>query len=214
MASQLGSDDFFVRKLARVPVLAVLRGGDPARIARVAEDCWTAGIDLVEVSLSHDRDLVGLRLVCQAAAQCGRVAGAGTVCTAEQVRAAADAGAGFAVAPGLDVAAVEAARSLGLPFLPGVATASEVQAALSLGCRTVKAFPASVLGPDWLRSMSRPFPTVRFIAVGGVTLSNAREFLAAGAIGLGIGSALDPKELRSLLGSIAAHAGAGIRSSS
>ena len=191
--------DFFTERLATAPVLAVLRRGDPASLVRRAEDCWEAGAELVEVSLSDDPELIALDAVCRRAAELGRTAGAGTVCTAEQVRATAAAGAAFAVAPGLDADAVEAAHAIGLPYLPGVATPSEVQAALALGCRTLKLFPASALGPSWLRALAGPFPAARFVAVGGVTAANARDFLAAGAVGVGIGSGLDPDALHDLL---------------
>jgi 2-dehydro-3-deoxyphosphogluconate aldolase / (4S)-4-hydroxy-2-oxoglutarate aldolase len=205
VASSSEPDDFFAEHLAAMPVLAVLRGSDPAGLLQMAEDCWAAGIELVEVSLSHDPDLTALRLVCQQAAGRGRVAGAGTVCSPDQVRAVTQAGAAFAVAPGLNAAAVQAAQALGLPYLPGITTPSEIQAALELGCRTLKLFPASLLGPEWLQAVSRPFPTARFVAVGGVTAANAAGFLGAGAIGVAIGSGLEPRELRHLIASITGH---------
>jgi Entner-Doudoroff aldolase len=115
------------------------------------------------------------------------------------VRAAADAGASFVVAPGLAGDAVEQAREVGLPYLPGVATPSEVQAALALGCRTLKLFPAHELGPGWIRALAGPFPDARFVAVGGVSAADAADFVAAGAIGVGVGAALDPAVLPALL---------------
>lgn len=199
-------EDFFLARLNAVPVLAILRGDDPAALARLADDCWDAGVELVEVSISRDPELEALATVCRRATARGRIAGAGTICNAEQVAAAARAGAAFAVAPGLDRAAIETARDLGLPYLPGVATPSEVQAALALGCRTLKLFPASILTPAWLRALAGPFPDVHFVAVGGVNAENASEFLAAGAIGLGIGSGLEPNGLRRLTARLRAHA--------
>jgi Entner-Doudoroff aldolase len=191
--------DFFSERLALAPVLAVLRGHDPQNSVQVAEGCWNAGVELVEVTISHDRELEAVTAVCRRAAEVGRVAGAGTVCTPGEVRAAAEAGASFVVAPGLARDAVETARDLGLPYLPGVATASEVQAALALGCRTLKLFPARELGPGWIRALSGPFPDARFVAVGGLSVTNATDFVTAGAIGVGIGAALDPADLPALL---------------
>jgi len=193
------ADDFLVDHLARAPVLAVLRGLDSAAAVGVAEACWEAGVELVEVSLTADPDLVVVGAVCQRASELGHVAGAGTVCTADQVRAAVRAGARFAVAPGLDSGAVEAAQATALPYLPGVSTPSETQAALALGCRTLKLFPAAALGADWLRALAGPFPSARFVAVGGITAANASAFLAAGAIGVAIGSGLEPDNLRGLV---------------
>ncbi len=191
--------DFFADRLAAAPVLAVLRGHDPGRSVALAEACWEAGVELVEVSIAGDRDLAALRAVCERASALGRRAGAGTVCTEAELRAVALAGSSFAVAPGLSEEAVRAARELALPYLPGVATPSEVQAALALGCRTLKLFPAAELTPAWIRALAGPFPEARFVGVGGITAANAEDFVAAGAIGVGIGSGLEPTDLRPLL---------------
>jgi 2-dehydro-3-deoxyphosphogluconate aldolase / (4S)-4-hydroxy-2-oxoglutarate aldolase len=197
--SQASVGDFFGERLARAPVLAILRGEPPGRAALAAERCWEAGIELVEVSISRDERLAALRAVCERARTLGGVAGAGTVCTAEEVHAVVAAGAAFAVAPGLSRSAVEAARSVGLPYLPGVATPSEVQAALELGLQTLKLFPAGELGHGWIRAMAAPFPQVRFVAVGGVSAANADEFIDAGVIGVGLGSGLVDADLPALL---------------
>jgi 2-dehydro-3-deoxyphosphogluconate aldolase / (4S)-4-hydroxy-2-oxoglutarate aldolase len=202
MTNAAAAADFFATRLAATPVIAILRGSEPRAAVRLADACWDAGIELVEVSLSHDRDLTSMRAVCHRSAERGRMAGAGTVCTADEVRAAAAAGASFAVGPGLDPGTVAAAQAVALPYLPGVATPSEVQAALAIGCRTMKLFPAAALGSRWIRDLSGPFPIARFVAVGGITDANAREFLDAGAIGVGLASALQPQTLRTLVASL------------
>ena len=96
-------------------------------------------------------------------------------------------GARFGIAPGLDADTVAGAlddEGEDTPFLPGVATASEVQAAQALGARVVKAFPASILTPAWITAMAAPFPRMGFIATGGVSGDNAADFLAVGALGV------------------------------
>jgi 2-dehydro-3-deoxyphosphogluconate aldolase/(4S)-4-hydroxy-2-oxoglutarate aldolase len=191
--------NLFAERLAIAPVLAVIRGQDAEQSVRLAEGCWSAGVELVEVSLARDPGLEALTAVCERAARLGRLAGAGTVCTPDEVRSVAEVGASFAVAPGFAPDAVEAADAVGLPYLPGVATPSEVQVALALGCRTLKLFPAGELGPAWIRAYAGPFPKARFVAVGGVSAANAGDFIAAGAIGVGIGGALDPAVLPDLL---------------
>jgi Entner-Doudoroff aldolase len=193
------ADTFFAEHLRRSPVLVVLRGETAGRAADLSESCWDAGVELVEVSISGDRQGEALTAVTARAQPPGRAAGAGTVYTARELQSVAAAGATFAVAPGLSAEAVAAAGALGLPYLPGVATPSEVQAALALGCTTLKLFPAGELGPGWLRALAGPFPQARFVAVGGITRANAAKFMAAGAIGVGIGSSLDPAELPELL---------------
>ena len=98
--------------------------------------------------------------------------------TAEQARRAHDAGAAFAVAPGTDEAVIDACRELGLPFVPGAATATEIGRVRRLGCPVVKLFPASLLGgPPFVAAMSAVYPDVRFMPTGGVGPSSLRSYL-------------------------------------
>jgi len=140
-----------------------------------------------------------LRVVAAAAGERGLVVGAGTVVTPEHVDAARRAGAAYTVSPGTDEEVIRASLSAGLPTLPGVATASDIQRCARLGLRWLKAFPAASLGPGWISAMHGPFPEMRFVATGGVSVANADQFLAAGARAVSLGSALaDPDQLDAL----------------
>lgn len=111
---------------------------------------------------------------------------------------AAQAGAQYTVAPGLDLTVLAA----GLPHLPGVATATEVPHARAAGCRWLKAFPAVALGPAWLRAITGPFPDVAIVATGGLRLADVPEYLAAGARVVALGTALagaDPATLAAVV---------------
>jgi 2-dehydro-3-deoxyphosphogluconate aldolase/(4S)-4-hydroxy-2-oxoglutarate aldolase len=186
-------DGFFPEQFARMPVVAILRGLDPETTVAVATSCWDAGIELVEVPTQGKAGLRALERTAEAARLRGASVGAGTVYTVTDAARARDAGAAFLVAPGLDEATATFAQAEGLPYLPGVVTPTEIQRAIALGLATLKLFPAGPLGPDWLSAMRGPFPEIGLVAVGGVSPANAREFLAAGAIGVGIGSAMtDP----------------------
>jgi len=137
-----------------------------------------------------------LRAAVSAARERDRRLGAGTVTTVDQVRAVAAVGAAFTVAPGFDPAVLAASHNAGMPHLPGVATPSEVQLALTHGIGWVKVFPASVLGPGWFTAMRAPFPQLRMVATGGIDARNALDYLAAGACVVAVGSALaDPEQL-------------------
>jgi 2-dehydro-3-deoxyphosphogluconate aldolase / (4S)-4-hydroxy-2-oxoglutarate aldolase len=104
--------------------------------------------------------------------------GAGTVLSPEQLARALDAGARFAVAPGTNDAVVDAALSAGVPFIPGVATPSEIEHACSLGCPELKLFPASVVGgPAFLRAVAAVYADVRFVPTGGVNPENLASYL-------------------------------------
>ena len=121
----------------------------------------------------------------------------------QRAKRAVAAGAQFTVAPGLDLNIVRLSQDLAVPHLPGVATSTEIDTALKAGLTWLKAFPASVLGPEWVRGQLAPFPEARFIATGGMGAGNARAFLDSGCRAVAIGSAFgDPAQLKKLI-----HAG-------
>jgi len=189
------SDAWFAEVFAEVPVLAILRGFGVARTLEVARAAWAAGVRAVEVPVQSAEDLDALRALAEAA-PAGCPVGAGTVVDVAQLPAIREAGGVFTVSPGFDPELVRASLAAGLPTTPGVATGSEVQAALKLGVHWLKAFPAAQLGPDWVRAMAAPFPEARFVATGGVTVENAPAFLEAGCRAVALGSALaDPAQV-------------------
>ncbi|MFE9913852.1 bifunctional 4-hydroxy-2-oxoglutarate aldolase/2-dehydro-3-deoxy-phosphogluconate aldolase [Micromonospora sp. NPDC005553] len=180
-------------------VMAILRGLPVAETVRLAERAWDLGIDVVEVPVATADAVPALRAAVEAGAERDRIVGAGTVLDVEQVAAAADAGARFTVAPGLDLAVADAAAARGLPHLPGVATPTEAQQALRHGLTWLKAFPAIALGPAWFKAVAGPLPQLRFVATGGLDASNAGAFLQAGVRVVAVGSALsDPTQLDAL----------------
>lgn len=173
------------------PLMAILRGMGMQRSLRLAETAWELGLEAVEVPLQTEEDERVLRELSARAAANGRSVGAGTILRPEQVDVARRAGAAYLVSPGLDPRIVDAARAADLPILPGVATPSEVQLAVSLGMVWMKAFPATWLGSGWFRHIRGPFPDVQFVATGGLDAANVTEFLDAGVRVAAVGSALE-----------------------
>ncbi|HEX5859095.1 MAG TPA: bifunctional 4-hydroxy-2-oxoglutarate aldolase/2-dehydro-3-deoxy-phosphogluconate aldolase [Microbacterium sp.] len=182
---------WFDEAFAGAPLMAILRGMGVERSVALATTAWDLGIDSVELPLQTPEDELALREVAGLAAERGKVVGAGTIVSADQLGVAVRAGARDLDSPGLDPAIVRAAQDAGIPVLPGVATPSEVQIARSLGLTWLKAFPAQWLGVDWFRHIRGPFPEVRFVATGGLDASNAGDFLAAGVKVAAVGSALE-----------------------
>ena len=169
-----------VAALERARVLPVVALDDAGAVEELCAALAAGGVACIEITFRTDAALAALR---RAAAVDGMLVGAGTVLTADQARAAADAGAAFAVAPGLDPGIVAACDELGLPFFPGIATPSELGRALRLGCTTVKVFPVSTLGgPAFLRAVSATFPRARFIPTGGVDRESLAAYLAVPAV--------------------------------
>ena len=183
--------DWFEEAFAGAPLMAILRGMGVERSARLATTAWDLGLDSVEVPLQTADDELALRELVRLARELGKVVGAGTIITAEQVERAAGIGAAYLVSPGIDPVVVRAAQERGIPILPGVATPSEVQLGVSLGLTWLKAFPAEWLGAGWFRHIRGPFPQVRFVATGGLDAGNVGSFLDAGVRVAAVGSALE-----------------------
>lgn len=155
-----------------VPVLAL---NDPDTGAWLADQLVDGGLPIVEVTFRTER---AAEVLAAMAHNSGLTVGAGTVTTASQVHIAREAGARFVVSPGLSEEVVRACRDIDLPVIPGVATATEIMAALELGLRTLKFFPAERLGGVAMLSALAPvFPDVSFVPTGGITAANAREYL-------------------------------------
>ena len=168
-------------------IIAILRGITPEGVLEVAEALVDVGIAVIEVPLNSPQALQSIRLLSSRFA--GRaVVGAGTVLTAEQVDAVAQAGATLVLSPDSNVDVIRRTRALGLTSIPGVATPTEALRALDAGADALKLFPADVLGVASLKAWRSVLPpAVRIYAVGGIDDGNAAAFMAAGAAGVGVG---------------------------
>jgi 2-dehydro-3-deoxyphosphogluconate aldolase/(4S)-4-hydroxy-2-oxoglutarate aldolase len=123
------------------------------------------------------------------------IVGAGTVLDTDTANLCLRAGVRFLTSPGLDLEIVDLALKEDVLVFPGVLTPSEVHAAHKAGCKVVKVFPCSqVGGPGYIRALKAPFPKVHMIASGGVTQTNAADFILAGAMALGVGGDLIPRK--------------------
>lgn len=159
----------------------------------LGEALSAGGIRTVEVTL---RTPAALDAIAALAAGSDLLVGAGTVLTAAQADLAVAAGARYVLSPGLSIAVVRRCQELGVPVIPGVATATELQAALEAGVSTVKFFPAEQLGgPAAIRALAGPFPDVRFVPTGGVTLDTLGAYLAEPAVLAAGASWLAPRDL-------------------
>ena len=178
----------FAGALRAQRLLAIVRGTDPAAAARTVLTLAGEGVGLVEVSMTTPG---ALDVIARARSELGTETsvGAGTVITAEDADRAADAGADFVVTPAI-VPGLRRAAERGLPLLAGALTPTEIVAAAQAGAAAVKLFPASLGGPRYLRALLDPFPSTALVPVGGVDAGAARDYLAAGAVAVGVGSPL------------------------
>jgi Entner-Doudoroff aldolase len=195
------SQQFFDQGFGDCRAMAILRGSDEATTVSLSQRAWDARLAMVEVPLQSPRSEHALRATVAAARLRGKVAGAGTITSVDLVNWAADTGAAFTVAPGFDPLVFERSLALGMPHLPGVATATEIQVAMAYGLRWLKAFPADALGLTWFSGMRGPFPGACFVATGGMTAQNALPYLKVGARAISFGSSfadLTPGQLEAL----------------
>lgn len=171
-------------------IIAILRGVQPEVVLEIAAALLDCGIRIIEVPMNSPQPLLSIERL---AARFGERAliGAGTVLSAAQVRDVAAAGGRLILSPNMDRAVVEQALQQGLESLPGVMTATEAFAALAAGATQLKLFPASSLGVAHLRALRDVLPgDVRVWAVGGAGSANLRDWVTAGAAGIGVGAAL------------------------
>jgi 2-dehydro-3-deoxyphosphogluconate aldolase/(4S)-4-hydroxy-2-oxoglutarate aldolase len=162
-------------RLAALRVVPVLTAEDPDEAERACEALLAGGLTAVEITFRTDAAAEAIRRVADTD---DLLVGAGTVQSTEQLERAVGSGARFAVAPETNAAVVEAARDRGIPFVPGVATPSEIDRARALGCRVLKVFPASLLGgPAFLRAVAPVYPGVRFVPTGGIGPDNLASYL-------------------------------------
>jgi 2-dehydro-3-deoxyphosphogluconate aldolase / (4S)-4-hydroxy-2-oxoglutarate aldolase len=170
-------------------VIAVLRGIDSERMLRIAQALYEGGIKAVEVTLNHPDSIKSIALLDN---EFGKdlLIGAGTVLNPDAARAAVSAGATFIISPSLNIQTIETTKELGVVSIPGAYTPTEIVTAYENGADFVKVFPATALGPSFLKDMKGPLPHIPLIPTGGIHVGNAFEFLQAGAVAIGIGSSL------------------------
>jgi 2-dehydro-3-deoxyphosphogalactonate aldolase len=179
----------FKTLMARMPLLGILRGLTPQEALAMGRALDEAGMTIVEVPLNSPSPLESITLLAQSFP--GMLVGAGTVLSPREVRQVHATGAELVVSPNFNPAVVRQAIDLGMVCLPGVMTPTEVFAALDTGAHGLKLFPAEMAGPSVVKALRAVIPAgVPLLPVGGITLTNMRDYRAAGASGFGIGSAL------------------------
>jgi 2-dehydro-3-deoxyphosphogluconate aldolase/(4S)-4-hydroxy-2-oxoglutarate aldolase len=182
-----------MKYLDQVPIVGIIRGAGKIAVEGSASAAFRAGLRTIEITLNHP----------DAIKQIGRLRigfgegielGAGTVLDAASAEKAIAAGAEFIVTPAFLPEVIEYCRSRSVPVFPGSMSPTEVLAAHRAGAEMVKVFPASVLGPAYIRGLKAPFPDIRLIPTGGITIESVPEYFEAGADALGVGGELFRKE--------------------
>lgn len=171
-------------------VIAVLRGVDEDDVVPVARAIHDAGVDALEVTADGTRAIEKIAAIDRELEGTDAIVGAGTVLDATTARASIDAGAQFVVSPHTSCEVIETCNRQRVLAAPGVMTPTEAVTAMEAGADVLKLFPAGTVGPDHISAIRGPLGDVDVIPTGGVDADNAIDYLEAGAVAVGAGSAL------------------------
>ena len=191
---QMNNQEFSWNGFSKVPIVGIIRNLSFDTIEKILPIYLSAGLTTIEITMNT-----------QAAAEIIRFAadkykgqlnvGAGTVCNTDDLDLAIKAGSQFIVTPILDPDVVQACVSKNIPVFPGAYTPTEIYQAWKLGASMVKVYPATSLGPEYIKDVKAPLNKIKLMPTGGINLDNIQTFIKAGADGLGIGSQLFDKTL-------------------
>lgn len=175
--------------IAQTGIVSIIRGIDEAYIDNTVKALYNGGIRNVEITfdtpgavrmIENVKNLFGEKMLV----------GAGTVLDAETARTAILSGADFILSPSLSAGVIEMCSRYGKLAVPGVLTPTEIITAWELGAQLVKIFPAGAFGPTYIKDIKAPLKQIEIMAVGGINISNAAEFIRSGAMSVGVGSEL------------------------
>lgn len=173
----------------QLPLVGILRGFRSDQIQPIVEACLAGGLTNLEITMNSEGAAGQIQTAVEAAQ--GRMnIGAGTVTSRERLVRAVEAGATYVVTPAVIPGVIEHCRDLGLPFIPGAFTPTEVWQAWEAGATMVKLFPADLGGAAYVKSLKGPYPEIPIMATGGVSLDTLGEYLKAGTDGFGLGGPL------------------------
>ena len=174
-------------------VVAVIRMKDTNRLLKVIEAVRCGGVKVIEITMTVPGAVDIIRQLSKAV-PADVLIGAGTVVDEETAEKVIEAGATFVVGPVLNLGVVSLCVKRGIAVMPGCYTPTEIIAGWKAGADIIKVFPATSLGPKYFKDLRGPFPDIRLMPTGGVTIDNVGEWIAAGACAVGIGSDLLDKK--------------------
>ena len=182
--------DEVIRRIGEIGIVPVVRAANVEDATRAVEAICAGGIPILEITMTIPN---ATSVISHVVREHGKTTliGAGTVTTSEQAEQCIRAGAEFLVSPGLSIHVLAVARACAKLAIPGALTPTELMHAQDQGAKLIKIFPCgNVGGPKYLQSLSGPFPNTALIPTGGVNVSNAANYIAAGAFALGVGGDL------------------------
>ena len=179
-----------IEQIRAIGIIPVVRAQSAGEALTAVDAICAGGIPILEITMTVPGAVTIINELTKRLGDDALI-GAGTVLEAETARQCIDAGARFIVSPSLDVPTIEACRTLRVPVFPGAMTPTEVVTAWKAGADAVKVFPANAVGgAAYLKSLKAPLPQIELVPTGGVSLKNIAEYIAAGALAVGVGADL------------------------
>ena len=190
----MNKQEFSWQEFSKVPLVGIIRNLSMDEISKILPVYQAAGLTTIEITMNTP---FAAEIIRSATEQYkGKLnVGAGTVCSVEDLKLALEAGAQFIVTPILNPEVVKLCVQSKIPVFPGAYTPTEIYQAWELGADMVKVYPATALGPDYIRDVKAPLNKIKLMPTGGISLNNLEAFMKAGADGLGIGGQLFDKQL-------------------
>lgn len=175
-------------------LIAVIRADSARDAIRISRALHAGGVRVLEIAMTTPGGLDAIRVVAEELGD-DAIVGAGTVLDPQTAQAVLSAGASFVFAPNTDLEVIRMVKSLDRPVVPGALTPTEVATAVQAGADIIKLFPGNVFGPKYIKDLRGPYPNVRITPTGGVSLPNIRDWFEAGAVAVGVGTAMIRKDL-------------------
>jgi|SRR5690625_2661301 len=169
--------------------IAIIRGYNPEEAVLIAKALRDGGVNVFEIAMNSPNPLGTIEKITNELGD-DVLVGAGTVLDSESARSAILAGSQFILSPALNIETIKVAKRYGVVSIPGAYTPTEILTAFEAGGDIIKVFPASKLGPDYVKELLGPLPQLKLLPTGGVNIDNMNRFLEKGAVGVGIGSSL------------------------
>lgn len=177
-----------LEKIKTLKLVAIIRSKSSKGLENTVKSLYEGGIRAIEITTNTPGAIKGIEWIRENYTDV--LVGAGTVLDSETARLAVLSGAEFMLTPTLKRDTIETANRYGIPVIPGVYTPTEILTAYEFGAKMVKIFPIRQLGPKYIQDVMGPLPFLQAMAVGGISIENAGDFIKAGAASLGIGSSL------------------------
>ncbi len=190
----MNNQEFSWNGFSKVPIVGIIRNLSFDTIEKILPIYLSAGLTTIEITMNTQAAEEIIRFAADKYKGQLNV-GAGTVCNTDELDLAIRAGSQFIVTPILDPDVVRACVSKNIPVFPGAYTPTEIYQAWKLGASMVKVYPATSLGPEYIKDVKAPLNKIKLMPTGGINLDNIQTFIKAGADGLGIGSQLFDKTL-------------------